>query len=120
MKRILYLLIMLMVIFSSCQKDIVFVPGSGPGNGSGGGSGSGAGTSILSGTTWKIVASTSVIEDSGSSFDFDLFSLFLSCQKDNTVTYNANFTATSDEGATKCDPCLTSGTNWRQVELIER
>jgi hypothetical protein len=103
MKKIFYLVLVLILFITSCQKDIVFVPGSGPGNGSAGGT-KNPSADGLSGTTWKIVASTSVVEDNGMSFDVNLFDLFIPCQIDNTVTYNANFTATSDEGPTKCDP----------------
>jgi len=86
------------ILLCSCRKDIVFVEGSGPGS-----IVKPASTNLLIGT-WKLVASTSKVEDSGQAFEVDLFSLFSTCQTDNTVTYNANFTCTNDEGPTKCDP----------------
>ncbi|MDQ7947446.1 MAG: lipocalin family protein [Pedobacter sp.] len=105
MKRISYLILFIGIALTSCQKEIEFVPGSGPGsttqppkpveN---------AANPALAGTTWRLTASTSVIEDNATTFTVDLFALMPSCALDNTITYNPDFTCTSNEGPTKCDP----------------
>lgn len=102
MKKFYTLLVAAVLLVSACQKDIVFPEGAGPGSGKKTGSGASGGG--LAGTSWRLSASVSSVEDSGMSIEVDLFALFPACSTDDVVTYNANGTATHDQGATKCDP----------------
>lgn len=103
MKKLYSIFAAIILLISSCQKDIVFPEGAGPGSGKKTG-GSGSTNDGLSGTTWRLSASTATIEDSGFSMDVDLFALLTPCTLDDMVTYNANGTATHDQGTDKCDP----------------
>lgn len=95
MKKTLSVLSLIIILLTtSCRKLSVHPDDSANGSNS---------SNPLVGT-WKIIASTSKIDFGGQVLDVDLYSMFTACALDNTVTYNANFSCTSDEGPTKCDP----------------
>jgi hypothetical protein len=66
---------------------------------------------------WKITASISTFDlGNGMTQNADLFSLLSPCQQDNLYIFNADNTATADEGATKCnssDPQSKAAGNWQ-------
>lgn len=53
-------------------------------------------TELLTAKGWKITEATVNGVDAFSNFD--------ACERDNILTFKTNFTAITDEGATKCDP----------------
>lgn len=53
-------------------------------------------TELLTAKGWKITGATANGVDAFANYD--------ACERDNTLTFKTNFTAITDEGATKCDP----------------
>lgn len=93
MKKLLLFALIAGTTLASCKKD----------DDNGGGSGGNA--ALLTNGKWKITSSTSIVSYPAPIGDqtTDLFALFPACQQDNLYIFNANNTATTDEGATKCD-----------------
>ncbi|WP_316768947.1 hypothetical protein [Pedobacter frigiditerrae] len=112
MKKNLILFIATLLLLTSCQKDIVFPDESGSGTGTKPNSE----VFTLSGTRWNLTASTTSIDYGGTIFEADLFALFAKCAIDDIHIFNANGTATDDQGIDKCDPTgpqtVTNGT-WK-------
>lgn len=103
MKKLYRFLFAGILLISSCQKDIVFPEGSGPGSGTSPKPGSTA-NNALAGKSWKMTASVATIEDNGFSMEVDLLALLPPCSLDDVITYNADGTCTQNQGASKCDP----------------
>ncbi len=53
-------------------------------------------TELLTAKGWKITGATANGVDAFANFD--------ACERDDVLTFKTNFTAITDEGATKCDP----------------
>ena len=99
MKKTISFLAVLVILFSSCKKDTVFLgdPNANPSSGS-------VAVVGLSGTSWRSSASTSRIEfDANTIVDFDLFTSVPACGKDNILTFQKNGRLLGDEGPTKCN-----------------
>jgi hypothetical protein len=62
---------------------------------------SSAAISQLAGHSYSLTAFTSKLNGAAAT---DEYAKLESCLKDNFTTFNADFTTTEDEGATKCDP----------------
>ncbi|WP_317897637.1 hypothetical protein [Aurantibacillus circumpalustris] len=70
-------------------------------------------TMRLTGKNFKLTAFT--VNPAIPPFGSDIYNQIPSCSQDNLSKFNANFTITNDEGATKCnsaDPQTTSGGTW--------
>lgn len=70
----------------------------------------------LTANTWKI---TEVNISKDGVVGLDYYSTMKECEKDNFYTFNADYTITSNEGATKCDPAIqdvTTDGSWTLTE----
>ncbi|AHJ96172.1 hypothetical protein [Hymenobacter swuensis] len=73
-----------------------------------------ANETLLTAKNWRITAVIGTTTFLGQTITTDGYPLLKTCQKDNFVKYNADKTAVSDEGATRCstnDP-QTSSFTW--------
>ena len=61
-----------------------------------------ANTVTLTAPKWRITAIVGTFTFAGQTTTTDGYSGLASCQKDNFLKFNTDFTAISDEGATKC------------------
>ncbi|RZL34570.1 MAG: hypothetical protein EOO96_09360, partial [Pedobacter sp.] len=106
MKKLLFILASVIVLFGSCAKDTVYVdPKSAD-----------AGFSF-GGTTWSLIASTSVFYFGQDKFDFDLYALMPECSKDDLMTFNKNNTITGSYGNLACANQDNSYTNFGTWKL---
>jgi len=74
-------------------------------------------SSILKTGSWRLSASTSVIENPApvGNQTVDLYAMAPACETDNTFKYNNDNSITVDEGPTKCsasDPQTETGGTW--------
>jgi hypothetical protein len=98
------ILLALVALLGSCKKDSSSAPAT-------------AGETTLTTGTWKITASTSIVEYPApiGTQTVNLYDMFNACEIDNIYTFNANKSVTSDEGPTKCnaaDPQTTTEGTW--------
>lgn len=108
--------------FVACNGDYDADPtanNSGTGNPikPGGGGSGGGNPSVLTSGSWKITASSSIIEypQPQGTQTVDIYAISQDCTNDNTYTFNSDKTVTTDEGPTKCngsDPQTKTGGSW--------
>ena len=110
MKKLIYLLVSITILLSSCAKDTVYLE---PGEITGGGGGGGTSTASLEGTKWKMTALLFGQEIAGQKVELDLFKDAEACSKDNIMSFEKQGVFIFDEGPTKCvssDPQQEKGT----------
>lgn len=93
MKKALFAIVTLSVAFTACKKkdepsEVTK-------------------TQMLTQGKWKI---TEVYIEKDNVVALDYYSTMEECEKDNLFTFNADYTITSDEGPTKCDPSVQQTT----------
>ena len=111
MKRVFYLLIASTIILSSCAKETEFI------NADGTTSKTGPTTPVFSiaGTSWRMTASSSVIEANGTTNTRNEFATMDPCEIDDILIYRANGVYALDNGANKCfdsDPQIDEQGRW--------
>lgn len=95
MKKLSYIIVDLIFILSSCKKPIILLPDITPG----------VKINSLSGTAWKTIGSTTLVDYGGGLIvNFDLIPSLPQCNLDNISWFLTNGTTATDEGLTKCDP----------------
>lgn len=93
------------VLLNSCAKETIHIDPSMPD----------AGFSF-GGTTWNLIASTSIFYFGQEKYDMDLYILMPECAKDDTMTFNKNNTVTGSYGKLDC-PNQDKNTNFGTWKL---
>lgn len=106
MKKLLFILASAIVLCGSCAKETVHVDATS----------ADAGFSF-GGTTWNLIASTSVFYFGQDKFDIDLYALMPECSKDDTMTFNKNNTITGSYGKLDCQNQDNNYTNFGTWKL---
>ncbi len=91
MRNKFFLLAIFSFVFFSCKKDDSSSPGTTTSN-----------TTILAQQSWKF-NNAGLDPNKDGTIDTDVSGFVSACLKDNTVSFAANGSGTSDEGLTKCN-----------------